>query len=252
LARARSDQIRAEEHAQATLATLAEWMGLAGEPVEVLTGPLLEEPPVSLSSDAPLANHPLAAAHEADIAVAEARKQSIDKEWRPKFQVQSALYGRGTGARIDGTFQGSTHGLAPSEGNWGVGFNMNFDLFEYKRTRVRSRIELTKVEKEQAERDRVLQGLKGEVARATIAVDAARKVARNTPIELDAARTLETQAQARYKAGLGTVIEVADAHRLLRQAEVDNALAKLGIWRALFALAAVQGAMDELLIAASK
>ncbi len=96
------------------------------------------------------------------------------------------------------------------------------------------------------------QELRGEVARARIAVDAARKIAQNTPIELDAALTLETQAQARYKAGLGTVVEVAEAHRLLRQAEVDDALARLGVWRTLFALAAAQGEMSELLTAASR
>ena len=97
-----------------------------------------------------------------------------------------------------------------------------------------------------------MQELRGEVARARIAVDAARKIAESTPIELEAARTLETQAQARYKTERGTVIEVAEAQRLLRQAEVDNALAKLGVWRALFALAAARGAMDELLAAASE
>ena len=78
------------------------------------------------------------------------------------------------------------------------------------------------------------------------------KIAANTPIELDAVRTLETQAQARYNAKLATVIEVADAQRLLRQAEVDNFLARLGVWRALFAQAAAQGNMDEVLTAASR
>ena len=108
------------------------------------------------------------------------------------------------------------------------------------------------MEREQARKDVVVQELLGEVARARIAVDAARKIAENTPIELEAARTLEAQALARYKAELGTVVEVAEAHRLLRQAEVDEALAHLGVWRALFALAAAQGEMDELLTAASR
>jgi outer membrane protein TolC len=90
------------------------------------------------------------------------------------------------------------------------------------------------------------------MARARIAVEAARKIARNTPVELEAATALETQAQARYKAGLAAVVEVADAQRLLRQAEVDDSLAKLGVWQALFALAAAQGEIDELLAAASR
>jgi outer membrane protein TolC len=168
------------------------------------------------------------------------------------FQIQSAVFGRGTGARIDGTFLGGAHGLAPSEGNWAVGFNMNFDLLEYKENRVKQRIESHKLEREQARKDALIQGLRGEVARANIALDAARRIAANTPIELEAARTLETQAAARYKAQLGTVVEVADAQQLLKQSEVDDALARLGVWRALFGLAAAQGEMDELLTAASR
>jgi hypothetical protein len=46
---------------------------------------------------------------------------------------------------------------------------------------------------------------------------------------------------------LATVIEVADALRLLRQAEIDDSLARLGVWRALFALSAAQGDIDDLL-----
>ena len=197
-------------------------------------------------------SHPLAAAQQAAIAVTDARKAAIEKEWRPSFQLQSALFARGTGARIDGTFQAATHGLAPSEGNWAVGFNMSFDLFDYKQNKVRQQIETHNSEREQARKDIVMQELRGEVARARIAVNAARKIASNTPIELEAARTLETQARARYNAKLGTVVEVAEAQRLLRQAEVEDALAKLGVWRAMFASAAAQGNMDELLTAASR
>jgi hypothetical protein len=37
------------------------------------------------------------------------------------------------------------------------------------------------------------------------------------------------------------VVEVADAQRLLAQAEVDDAVARLGVWRALLAAARIQG-----------
>jgi outer membrane protein TolC len=209
-------------------------------------------PPVAAPEAAPLETHPFTAAQQAEIGVSEARRTALEKEWRPTFEAQAAVFGRGTGARIDGTFKGGANGLAPSEGNWAVGFNMNFELFDYKANRVRRQIETHNLEREQARKDVVLQELRGEVARARIALDAARKIADNTPVELEAARTLEAQAQARYKAELGTVVEVAEAHRLLRQAEVDDALARIGVWRALIALAAAQGEMDETLTAASR
>jgi outer membrane protein TolC len=251
-ARSRSELIRAEGEAAKSLATLAQWLGVAGETVEIDEAGLLRDPPSFTPQSESVEAHPLAAAQGAEIAVSDARRAAIQKEWRPTFQLQSALYARGTGARIDGTFQGAAHGLAPSEGNWAVGFNMNFALLDYKQNKVRRQIETHNLEREQARKDTVIQQLRGELVRARIAVDAARKIAANTPIELDAARTLETQAQARYDAKLGTVVEVADAQRILRQAEVDDSLARLGIWRALFALAAAQGEMDELLAVASQ
>ena len=252
LARAQTELIRAEEQAAAALATLAEWMGLAGGTVEVRAAGLAGEPPAKTAGSNSVEVHPLAQAQEAEVAVAEAKRRALDKEWRPKLEVQSALYGRGTGARLDGTFHGGAHGLAPSEANWALGFNISLNLLDYKQNRVRRRIEAHRKESEEANKDRVVQELQGQVARARIAIDAARRVAQNTPIELDAAGTLETQAQARYRAGLGTVVEVAEAQGLLRQAEVGNALARLGVWRALFSLAAAQGEMEELLSLSSR
>jgi outer membrane protein TolC len=227
-------------------------MGVAGQSIRVEPRALLAEPPPGEDAAASLEQHPLAEAQQAAVSVAEARRTAITKEWRPAFEVQSATYGRGTGARIDGTFKGGGHGLAPSEGNWAVGFSMRFDLFHYKQTRLRETIESHHEEAERAAKDRVIQELKGQQARAQIAVGAARRIAENSPIELEAARTLEGQAQARYRAGLGTVVEVAEAQRLLRQAEVESALARLGVWRALFALGAAQGDLEDLLARSSR
>ena len=252
LAQARTEAIRAEEQAQIALTDLAEKMGLAGKSIQLQPGPLLRDPPGLPGPTASMERHPLARSQQAEIAVVEARQRTLETQWRPKFELQSAVYGRGTGARVDGTFEGGAHGLLPSHGNWAVGFAVSFNLFDYKRNRIRKEIERHRIEREKAIEERVVQQLLGEAARSEIALEAARKIASNTPLELEAARVLETQAQARYRTGLGTVLEVADAQRLLRQAEVDDRLARLGIWRALFALAAAQGEMEELLDAASK
>ena len=132
LARARSELIRAEEEAAKSLATLAQWLGVAGETVAIEVAGLVDDPPLAVGEVDSVDAHPLMAAQDAEISVADARRGALEKEWRPTFQLQSALYGRGTGARIDGMFQGGAHGLAPSEGNWAVGFNMNFDLMDQR------------------------------------------------------------------------------------------------------------------------
>jgi hypothetical protein len=46
---------------------------------------------------------------------------------------------------------------------------------------------------------------------------------------------------------LADILEVADAQRLLLQAEVGDAVARLGVWRALLADAAARGDLTDLL-----
>ena len=72
-------------------------------------------------------------------------------------------------------------------------------------------------------------------------VQASRAIAANTPIQLAAAQQSEAQASARYQAGLASIIEVADAQSLLAQAEVQDQLARVDVWRALLAEAVAQG-----------
>ena len=84
----------------------------------------------------------------------------------------------------------------------------------------------------------------GQSDEARAALDGARRVAENTPIELKAARDTESQARARYQAGLATIVDVAEAQGLLVQAETDDALARLAVWNNLASLAAAQDDLE--------
>jgi outer membrane protein TolC len=79
------------------------------------------------------------------------------------------------------------------------------------------------------------------------ALQAARELAQLTPVQLEAARAAESQAQARYRAGLATLTEVADTQRSLAQAEIDDGLAKLNVWRALLAQSTAEGDLEPFL-----
>ena len=72
-------------------------------------------------------------------------------------------------------------------------------------------------------------------------------MAANTPIELTAAQASEQQQQARYRSGLGTVVDVAAAEGVLAQAEGDDAIARLGVWGAELGVAVAQGDLQPFL-----
>jgi outer membrane protein TolC len=248
---ARTELLAIERTERESLVILAGWLGLAGHQLEIDGSRLLEEAPAAPAPVANISTHPFVRERQADIEVAQARLRSIENSYYPKFEVLSAVYGRGSGANLDGTFEGGLHGLIPSTGNWAVGFSVKFPLFEYTKNRIRREIAAQSERTEGARLKIALEEVKTEVARAEVQLSTAREIAKETPIALEAARTLQNQAEARYRTGLATVLEVAEAQRTLRQAEIDNALAQLGIWRTLFAVAAASGEMEDLLDASN-
>jgi outer membrane protein len=84
---------------------------------------------------------------------------------------------------------------------------------------------------------------------AAARLDAARAIAANTPIQFAAARQTESQARARYDAGLATVIEVADAQGLLAASEYEDRLARIATWQALLDAALARGELAPFLTA---
>ncbi len=241
LAAAKTQLIQAEEVEEVSRATLATILGIAGTEVEVDPGPLLNLPPSNELPEYPLSSHPVAAVQRALVDEVHARVHVLDRSYYPKFDLQSAVSGRGSGADADGTVASGLHGLGLQRSNWAAGLTVTFPLFDFASIHARKRIAMGTERAEQARYDQTIQDLTGQVEKGRAILHGARQVAENTPIELKAARDTETQARARYEAGLATIVEVADAQRLLAQAEVDDALARLNIWRALAQVAAAQG-----------
>jgi outer membrane protein TolC len=198
--------------------------------------------PDSTSTDrVEVARHPEAAAQQAAIEEVKARQTALARSYYPRFHLQAAMYGRGTGVQPDGSTGGAASGLGPNVQNWGMGMTVTFPAFDIAALRARREIEAHRERAESARYDRVVQDLASQIEQAKARLAGARRVAENTPVQLEAARAAEQQASARYRAELGTIVEVAEAQRLLTQAEIDDALARLNVWRALLGVAVAQG-----------
>jgi outer membrane protein len=87
---------------------------------------------------------------------------------------------------------------------------------------------------------------------AAAALAGARNVAANTPVQVTAARSATEQATARYQSGLGNIDGIAEAQRLLTQAEIDDALARLSVWRGLLGVATAAGDLEPFLAEAGQ
>jgi outer membrane protein TolC len=247
LAQARIQAIQAEQAEQIARAGLAQWLGVRPATVQIAGERLLQAPPSAPAVSPVVAAHPVAEAQMAAVEANVALQHVLGRSFAPRINLQTAYSLRGTGATANGTHEGGSHGLDFATPNWAVGFTATFPLFDWFSLRERRQIEAHNERAERATYDRVVQELSTHVDQARAEMDGARRVAENTPIQLQAARVLEQQSRARYDAGLATIIEVADSQRLLLQAEVGDAVARLGVWRALLADAAAKGDLSELL-----
>src|SRR6185369_15919011 len=103
-----------------------------------------------------------------------------------------------------------------------------------------------------ARSDQIVTELRARWNIALAQLRGARRVAANTPVQISAALAATQQATARYESGLGTIDQVAEAQRLLTQAEIDDALAHLGVWRGLLGVAAAAGDVQPFVAEATR
>ena len=246
IAAAKIQLIQAQQAEELERVRLAETLGIAGGAVAVDAGPLLGLPPARSQPTGNFESNPEAVAQAAAVDTVRAREHILDRYYFPRFNFQAALFGRGTGAALNGQMD-STRGLLPETPNWASGLSVSFPLFDIFSLRARRRIEASNEAAEKARYDQVIQSLKAQDARARALIEGAVKIAENTPVQLKAAQEAEVRARARYEAQLTNVVEVAEAQRLLAQAEIDDAVARLGVWRALLVAAKVGGDLNPFL-----
>ena len=236
LAAARTQLIQADEAAGVAQATVAQFVGVDAERISVSARALLEPPPQRTVAPFDAAANPLA----------------LERSYFPRFYLQGAAYSRGTGAELDGRRLGGLNGLAPNFQDYAVGFSVNFPVMDFESLRAREAAQSADIRAEVARGQQIAIDLRAQWNRAVAALEGSRRIAANTPVQVMAARTATEQATARYQSGLGTIDQVAEAQRLLTQAEIDDALARLAVWRALLGIASAAGDIQPFVTEASR
>jgi outer membrane protein len=248
LASATTQVIRAEQAAEVGRARLAEAMGVAGSRPELADEHLLDAAPAPASvASRPSPSHPLLREADAATRVLELRRRAVSLEYLPRVDLVAALWLRGGGAFGGGPDLGAAQGLLPDTPNWALGVVVSWPILETFAVRARARVVEAQTGLQRARRAEIEQALTGQIDAARALLDGARRVADNTAPALTAARSAERQAAARYGAGLGTLVEVADAQRMLTLAEVEEAAARVEVRRAELLLARAIGDLSPFL-----
>ena len=235
--------IQAQQAVSLAQITLARVLGVTTGSVAIDAATLVDRLPPDSSTVATTA-HPLTQLRQAAVDVARAEEDTLSRTDWPHVYVQSSVFARGSGANANGQLDGGVSGLGLDRANWAAGIQVVFpNAFDFTSLRARKAAAAASARVETALYDEALLTVTSQQEAAAAMVHAARAVAANTPVQLAAARQSEAQAAARYQAGLASIVEVADAQSLLAQAEVQDQLARIDVWRALLVQSAAHGTL---------
>jgi outer membrane protein TolC len=241
LAAARTQLSRAQQASDVARAVLAQFVGVSPAEIELAAPKLLQIPPSPAAPAFNSAANPIAVEQNAVAEQARAQVDVLDKSYYPRFYAQGSAFARGTGARINGERLGGANGLAPNFPNVALGFTVTFPILDLPSIRAKQASQSAVFRSETARYKQVTTDLTAKFNQAAAILEGSRKIAADTPIQVSAANAAVQQASARYQSGLGNVVDVADTQRLLTQAEIDDALARLGVWRGLLGVAIAAG-----------
>jgi outer membrane protein len=180
-----------------------------------------------------LAEHrdPRLGAALAELRAAEQRTRAIAAELRPDLSATATFSGRAGGASPSSGPVPSGDGWLPAVPNWDVGLILSWSLFDGT-VAARRDAALTQ---EQVRRDEIDVAREQEVAavrRTYVEVQVARSALVAFENAVTAARANYDQADARFRAGVGTAVELADAEAVRADAEISLAMGQFDVARA--------------------
>jgi outer membrane protein len=238
--------IQAQETVTLGEISLARVLGVAGRVSIDATRLMGRVPTEGIST--PVAAHPLTMMRQADVNAAKSQEDVLGRTDLPRLYLQSSVFARGSGANPNGTLDGGAAGLGLDRANWAAGVEIVFpNVFDFKSLGARKSAAAATTRSQTALLDEAVLTVNSQQQTATAMLEAARAIAANTPLQLSAAQQSESQARARYQAGLANIVEVADAQSLLAQADLQDQLARINVWRAVLTQSVAHGTLAPFL-----
>ncbi len=167
----------------------------------------------------------------AELKAAEERTRAVGAELRPDLSLTATLSGRAGGAPPSSGPAANGNGWVPNVPNWDAGLVIVWPLFDgtisARRAAARS-MEQARREDVDVYREREVAAVRQAYVRFQVA-NTALGALKNA---VTAAHANYDQADARFRAGIGNAVELADAEALRTDAEIQLALGQFDLARA--------------------
>ncbi len=245
LALARNQEIAAEQAEQVAQATLADTLGITSEQrIKTVDSQLFEQLPQIPSPTEIAPGNPFLRQFAAGIRSSQSLERAAGYEYLPRLDVVAGIFGRGTGLTFAGAIPGAGSGALPNAFNWAAGVVFTIPIQQLFAARADLHAAAANVRLAKSQYDETALHIKDQFDSAQAMLRGAQRILDNMPLELGAAKATWNQDNSRYRAGLMTVLDVATAQQLLTQAEVDNAVAHVNVWRAMLLVTRAAGALQ--------
>jgi outer membrane protein TolC len=173
-----------------------------------------------------------------------AESSALTRELLPNVYFAGTLFGSAGGGQAQNDPPPVGNGWLASVGNYSLSLILQWRLFDpaelARRSASRSREQVARAAIEVTRRDIVLQ-----VQRSYLDLIAAQKTLPGLLARVTASRANLEQAEARFRAALGDIVDLTDAEALLVNAELELAVGQFNVARAAARLARSLGTTSE-------
>ena len=233
LARFDVNRMRAEGGVASAQVVLAAAVGVADRMLDAAEAlsPVLPVPSLEQAMTDAATRDPVLQEARARLATQQAITRAIGAEMRPDVLLTGTFSGRAGGSTPSAGPSAAGGGWVPDVPNWDAGLILRWPLFDGI-VAARQRASSARERAVRSDLEAIVQQEVAALQRAYVGATVARASLASLARSVDAARDNYAQAEARFKAGLGTALELADAEYLRTDAEIQLAGGQFELSRA--------------------
>ena len=197
--------------------------------------------PVDATSS--IIHHPYYLSIESQKNTTAAGLKEIEKSWMPQLDIWGNVYARGSGIDASGNINKSD-GFNLSRTNAGIGLQLSFPVLQFSKVNIKKKQYQSLLKSDEARLAQAQLDISKQTAIALMQYKQDIKIADKSPVLLKTANDVYEGLKLSYETGLIDYTRLSQAQYELLKAEVNDANARLQLWRSLLAVAIAKGDLN--------
>ncbi len=196
-----------------------------------------------IDTTAPINQHPFYQNLEAQKSITEAGFKEIQKSNAPQLDFWGNAYARGSGIDAGGNVN-KLEGFGFSRTNLGMGVQLSFPILKYNKVNIEKKQYQSLLQADNARLAQAQLDISKQIETALMQYQQDIKIANKSPQLLKAASDVYEGLKLSYETGLIDFTRLANSQYELQKAVVNDANARLQLWRSLLTIAVAKGSLN--------